>query len=84
MIIISVFQAVVNVMEFNMSAFDAVSSPRFHHHWLYDINYIKENFDPTVKMDIEFLGYNFENHASFGRMEILLIQNNIIEAVGDN
>jgi len=36
-IITSVFQTILNVLEYNMNVNDAVSSPRFHHQWYPDL-----------------------------------------------
>ncbi len=82
-IITSVFQALLNVLEFDMSAYDAINKPRFHHQWQPDVIYIEEDFDPQARKDAETLGYIFEERENIGRMEMLLIRNGVIEAVGD-
>jgi gamma-glutamyltranspeptidase/glutathione hydrolase len=40
----SVFQTLVNVLEFDLSIDDAVNKPKFHHQWLPDELYIEKNF----------------------------------------
>ena len=40
----SVFQSLVNILDFNMSAADAVNLPKFHHQWLPDRIDVEENF----------------------------------------
>ncbi|NGM61310.1 gamma-glutamyltransferase [Sphingobacterium sp. SGG-5] len=82
-IITSVFQTLLNLLEFDMSAFDAVNKPKFHHQWKPDVIYIEKNFDPQTRKDVETLGYIFEERRNIGRTEVLLIRNGVIEAVGD-
>ena len=39
----SVFQTLVNIIEFNMTTTDAVNQPKFHHQWLPDEVYVEKN-----------------------------------------
>jgi len=45
----SVFQTLVNILDFGMSAEDAVNKPKFHHQWLPDDIQVEKEFDTTVK-----------------------------------
>ena len=40
----SVYQTLVNMLEFNMSPADAINSPKFHHQWLPDIVRVRKRF----------------------------------------
>ena len=40
----SVFQSIVNIVDFNMNAADAVNKPKFHHQWLPDTVMIEKGF----------------------------------------
>lgn len=82
-IITSVFQTLVNILEFGMSAQEAVDRPKFHHQWYPDLVYIEKDFDKQAKKDAETLGYVFRERDNIGRSEVLLIRNGAIEAVGD-
>ena len=42
-IITSVFQTILNVIEYNMDVNEAVSAPRFHHQWYPDLIVMEEN-----------------------------------------
>lgn len=82
-IITSVFQTLINILEFDMSAYDAVNKPKFHHQWMPDLIYIEKDFDANVREEVEALGYIFKERENIGRTEVLLIRNGVIEAVGD-
>ena len=40
----SVFQTLMDIIEFGMSVSDAVNKPKFHHQWLPDILYVEKGF----------------------------------------
>lgn len=89
-IITSVFQTLVNILEFNMTADDAVNKPKFHHQWLPDVLYIEKGFLPQVKKQLEMMGYKVIKREAIGRTELIQIKNNLspkqktIIAVGDH
>jgi gamma-glutamyltranspeptidase/glutathione hydrolase len=69
----SVFQSIVNVIDFNMNADDAVNKPKFHHQWLPDEVEIEKDFSATTKAELEKMGYKFVNRGSIGRTELIKI-----------
>ena len=81
----SVFQALVNIIDFGMSAEDAVNKPKFHHQWLPDEVSIEKDFDVTTKTKLEAMGYKMNVRGGIGRTEIIMIdrKNKMITAVGD-
>lgn len=79
----SVFQALVNVLEFNMDADDAINKPKFHHQWLPDIISVEKDFPETVRKQLEAMGYIVKDKSAWSRTEIIQIKNNKIVAVGD-
>lgn len=83
-IITSVFQTLLNIIEFDMSAYDAVNKPKFHHQWQPDLIHIEKAFDPQLREELEAIGYVLKERANIGRTEVLLIRDGVIEAVGDN
>lgn len=83
-IITSVFQTLMNVMEFGMSAYDAVNAPKFHHQWHPDLVYVERGFDEVARRDLDAIGYQIAERGAVGRSDVLLIQDGVIEAVGDN
>ncbi len=82
----SVYQALVNIIEFNMSAEDAINKPKFHHQWLPDEVFIEKDFDAATAAALEKMGYTLTRRGGIGRTEIIKITNKgkrLIEAVGD-
>lgn len=84
----SVYQALVNILEFGMSADDAINKPKFHHQWLPDMVFVEKGFPPATKQALEAMGYQLSERGAIGRTEIIKItysgKQRHIEAVGDN
>jgi len=81
----SVFQTLVNVLEFNMSTEDAVYKPKFHHQWLPDTLDIEKGFDENAREALEKMGYKTKQLGGIGRTEAIKVLNDgKFEAVGDN
>jgi gamma-glutamyltranspeptidase/glutathione hydrolase len=80
----SVFQTLVNVLEFDMSTDDAVNKPKFHHQWLPDSLYVEADFPATVREQLQQMGYRIKQRGSIGRTEVIRIYpDGKIEAVAD-
>lgn len=80
----SVYQSIVNVIDFKLNANISVNAPKFHHQWLPEIVEFEKNFPETTIKDLEKLGYKTEKRGSIGRTEMILIDNNgNIHAVAD-
>lgn len=80
----SVFQTLVNILEFNMNAIDAVNQPKFHHQWLPDQVFIEAGFSATTAEALRKMGYTLGNRGGIGRMEVIrVLPNGKIEAVAD-
>lgn len=80
----SVFQTLVNVLEFNMSTEDAVYKPKFHHQWLPDTLDIEKGFARDVIDSLEKMGYKINERGGIGRTEaIKVLKDGRFEAVGD-
>ena len=79
----SVFQTLVNVLEFGMTAEDAVNKPKFHHQWQPDVVYAERDFYLDTKKELEAMGYKVEMRGNIGRTELILIKGKQITAVGD-
>ena len=73
-IITSVFQSVVNVLDFGMDAEKAVQSPRFHHQWLPDVILTeKEAITPETRKILETIGHKFKDRDAIGRVEAIVV-----------
>ncbi|MBL0355582.1 MAG: gamma-glutamyltransferase [Chitinophagaceae bacterium] len=79
----SVFQTIVNIIDFNMSAEDAVNKPKFHHQWLPDVIDMEDDFDATSIAALKAMGYTINKRGSIGRTELIQIKKGKIIAVGD-
>jgi len=79
----SVFQTLVNILEFGMSAEDAVNKPKFHHQWLPDDIQVEKEFDAAVKKQLEAMGYKVTARGHIGRTELIQLKGKQIIAVGD-
>jgi gamma-glutamyltranspeptidase / glutathione hydrolase len=84
-IITSVFQTIMNVIEHNMSASDAVNAPRFHHQWLPDVIYVeKDAIAPSIKEKLQQKGHTFKERGGIGKVEAILMRpDGTIEAAAD-
>lgn len=84
-IITSVYQTVSNVLDFDMSATDAVQSPRFHHQWLPDhLRLEEEGFDSKVISNLKALGHEVELKGKLGKVEAIKnLGNGKIEGAAD-
>lgn len=81
----SVFQTIVNIIEFGMSTEDAVWKPKFHHQWLPDSLDIEKGFSQEVSDALQKMGYNIKQLNGIGRTEVIrVLLNGKFEAVADN
>jgi gamma-glutamyltranspeptidase/glutathione hydrolase len=73
-IITSVFQTIVNVIEFNQGMQQAVNAKRFHHQWLPDeVDVEKGGIDSLAKIKLHQKGYNIIEWKSIGRVDAILL-----------
>ncbi len=79
----SVYQALVNLIDFNMSLADAINKPKFHHQWLPDEVDIEKDFSAETKKQLEEMGYRFKERGGIGRTEGIRLVNGKREAVAD-
>ena len=83
----SVFQTLVNILDFGMSAEDAVNKPKFHHQWLPDEIMAERDFDKLAKKQLQQMGYTIKDRGQIGRTEVIVITTEkgkrIVTAVGD-
>jgi gamma-glutamyltranspeptidase/glutathione hydrolase len=80
----SVFQTLVNILEFDMSAEDAVNKPKFHHQWLPDEIFVEPDFPQAVRQQLQQMGYKVTQRGTIGQTEVIRINaNGTIEAIAD-
>ena len=79
----SVFQTIVDIIDFNMTAAQAVDNPKFHHQWLPDEVTIEPAFPADTQKSLEQMGYVLKERGAIGRTEVIKITNGKIEAAAD-
>ena len=83
-IITSVLQSLVNVIDFNLNAFDAVNKPKFHHQWLPDEVRVEKDFPMEVRQQLEAMGYKIVERGYWSATEMILVKpDGKLETVGD-
>lgn len=81
----SIFQTIVNLIDFNLSLEESINNPKFHHQWKPDEVLIEKNFKIETLSKLSSMGYSIKNRAAIGRTEaIKVLSNNQKEAVADN
>ena len=80
----SVFQTLVNIIEFGLSTEDAVYKPKFHHQWLPDTLEVEKGFSQSVIEALQKMGYAINERDGIGRTEVIkVLPDGKFEAVGD-
>ena len=72
----SVFQSIINVIDYKMSANDAVNKPKFHHQWQPDVIFVEKDFDKSLQENLTKIGYKIINRGVIGRTELIIITGN--------
>jgi gamma-glutamyltranspeptidase / glutathione hydrolase len=86
----SVYQSIINIIDFKLSTDDAVNKPKFHHQWLPDVLMIEKGFPEATITVLEKMGYKITMRGGIGRTEIIKVSFNQttkkyrFEAVADN
>ena len=73
-IITSVFQTILNVIDYGMTMQEAVDAKKIHHQWVPDILYIEKNsINNETKEQLISIGHKINERGSIGRMNCILI-----------
>ena len=76
-IITSVFQTIVNIIDFKMNAYESVAAPRFHHQWRPEQVYYEDNcFTPETLKSLSIMGHSMERRGPIGRVEAIVVDKN--------
>lgn len=77
----SVFQTLMNILEFKLSPEDAVNKPKFHHQWLPDVIYVEETFPAGISEQLKQMGYVITPREHIGRTELIVIDQSAIKKI---
>ncbi len=69
----SVFQTLINMIDFEMSPEDAINKPKFHHQHLPDVVFVEKTFPAEVRKQLELMGYKITERGAIGRTEVIRI-----------
>lgn len=84
-IITSVFQTIVNVIEFDLELEEAVHNCRFHHQWKPEFLFVEKDCLPrSTEEALTSKGHKLKSRSSIGRVEAIMLKDNQIIAVADN
>lgn len=72
-IITSVWQTLVNVIDFGMSMQEAVNAKRFHAQWLPDKVYLEQGVHEDTIRKLERLGHHIEHVPALGKLDCILV-----------
>ena len=73
-IITSVFQTILNVVEFGMTMQEAVAAKRFHHQWAPDIVFTEPaTFKPADSIRLSQLGHTLKMRGPIGRVDAIRV-----------
>jgi len=79
----SVFQTLVNMIDYKMLPANAVNKPKFHHQWLPDEVYVEKGFPDAVREQLIQMGYVIKEVPQIGRTEVIGVYNGIFKAAAD-
>ncbi|MDP4215446.1 MAG: gamma-glutamyltransferase [Bacteroidota bacterium] len=80
----SVFQTLLDILEFGLDPKEAVDKPKFHHQWQPDSLYVEREFPEALRGPLRDMGYKLAERSAIGRTELIEIANGLIKAVGDH
>jgi len=69
----SVFQTLINILEFGMNSTEAISKPKFHHQWLPDEVMVEKEFNQETINQLRDMGYTVTERGPIGKMEVIRI-----------
>jgi gamma-glutamyltranspeptidase/glutathione hydrolase len=85
-IITSVYQTILNVLEYQMTMQEAVDAKKMHHQWQPDEVMLEANsFDERLQTELRKYGHKLHYVPSLGRMDcVLVLSNGTLEGGSDN
>jgi gamma-glutamyltranspeptidase / glutathione hydrolase len=82
-IINGVLQVLLNVVDFQMNAQDAVDWPRFHHQWMPDVLYVENGVSPDTVNILRGMGHQVSPIEGVARVEAILSEGGWLQGATD-
>ena len=83
-IITSVYQSILNLVDFDMNAQQVVDTPRFHHQlWPKDVIRHQTGLDASVVGDLQGMGYEMDERG-FGDLQVIVERGGELEAASQS
>jgi gamma-glutamyltranspeptidase/glutathione hydrolase len=82
-IINSVFQVILNTIDFHMNVQEAVDQPRIHHQWLPDVIRMEKTFSPDTIEILKAKGHKISLIDSIGEVAAILFDGKWLEGAPD-
>lgn len=80
----SVFQTLINILDFKLSAEEAVNRPKFHHQWWPDRIDVEKAFPVSIREALQKMGYTIHERGTIGRTEVIrVLEDGSFEVVAD-
>jgi len=80
----SVYQSIVNVVDFKLNANISVNAPKFHHQWLPETITVENNFPESTITELKSKNYVIEKTKYIGKTEMIVLDDKgNIHAVAD-
>jgi gamma-glutamyltranspeptidase / glutathione hydrolase len=80
----SVFQTIINCIDYKLTANDAINKPKFHHQWLPDVVYVEKDFPVKTIEELQLMGYSVVVRGQIGRTELIIEDYKINKPVNEN
>lgn len=72
----SVYQSIVNVLDFKLNPNLSVNAPKFHHQWLPETIAVEKGFPESTIKALEGKNYKFDRINQIGKTEMIVINEN--------
>jgi gamma-glutamyltranspeptidase / glutathione hydrolase len=75
----SVFQSLVNELEYKLTPNDVVNKPKFHHQWLPDVIFVEKDYPKETIEKLTAMGYKIVERGSIGKTEMIKIEETYVD-----
>jgi gamma-glutamyltranspeptidase / glutathione hydrolase len=82
-IISATLQTILNVLDFNLSAKEAVESPRIHHQWIPEELMVEATLAPETKKSLERRGHAVRERGTVGVVQAILVKRSKVTGAAD-